>query len=176
MLKQKVQEDLKEAIHKKEELRISVLRMFLASILNKEKEKRYKISKSEPNLKEEELVKKSELNDEEIIDVISSEIKKRKEAIAEFSAHGGSASGREKEKIDKIIAKEKSESEILQKYLPEQISEEDIKKLVQESIEKIGAKEIKDMGKVMQDLMPKIKGRADNSLVSKIVKESLSIK
>jgi len=66
--------------------------------------------------------------------------------------------------------------DILQKYMPEQLSEEEIKKLAKEAIEKTGAKEIKDMGKVMQELMPKVKGKAEGSLVSKIVKELLTPK
>ena len=63
---------------------------------------------------------------------------------------------------------------ILQNYLPEQLSEEEIKKLIEEAIKKTGAKEIKDMGKVMAELMPKLKGKADGVLVSKIVKELLT--
>ena len=64
--------------------------------------------------------------------------------------------------------------EILEKYLPEQLSEEGVKRLVTEAIAKVGATEIKDVGKVMAELMPKVKGKADGSLVSKIVKESLT--
>ena len=75
-----------------------------------------------------------------------------------------------------MVDKETKEKEILEKYLPEQLSEEEIKKLVKEAIEKIGAKEIKDMGKVMAELMPQVKGKADGSLVSKIVKELLTPK
>jgi hypothetical protein len=73
-----------------------------------------------------------------------------------------------------LADREKKEIEILKKYLPEQLSEEQLRKLIQESITKTGAKEIKDMGKIMADLMPKIKGKADNSEISKIVKELLT--
>ncbi len=72
------------------------------------------------------------------------------------------------------MEKEKAEIEILQKYLPEQLTEEEIKKIVQEAINKTGAKEIKDMGRVMAEIIPQIKGKTDASLVSKIVKELLS--
>ncbi len=171
-LKTEIQNNLKEGVKKKEKVVSLVLRSLLAFILNKEKEKRYKFTRQnfpEENLdglskeKLEELEKESQLTDEEIIDVIFSELKKRKEAILEF----------EKGKRGDLVEKEKKELEILEKYLPEQLPEEEIKNLVKETVEEIGAKEIKDMGKVMAKLMPKIKGRADGSLASKIVKELL---
>ena len=73
-----------------------------------------------------------------------------------------------------MAEREAKEIEVLKKYLPEQLSVEDIKKLVQESISTTGAKEMRDMGKVMADLNPKVKGKADGGEVSKIVKELLS--
>lgn len=163
LLKEKIQQDLKTALKEKKELELSVLRMLNNAILIKEKIKRYQKSKQNPKLKEKDLEKESKLDEQEIIEVISSEIKKRKEAIFLF----------EKGKREDLLEKEKKELEILERYLPEQLSEEEIKDLVQKTIEKIGAKEIKDMGKVMKELMPKIKGKADASLVSKIVKEIL---
>jgi len=165
-LKGKIQNNLKEAVKNREELKSSVLRLLLANIFNKEKEKRYKLSKQKPGLEEKDLEKESQLLDEEVIEVISSEIKKRKESILEF----------EKGERQDLVEKETKEKEILEKYLPEQLSEEAIKKIVQETIEKVGAKEIKDMGKVMQELMSKVKGKTDGSIVSKIVKELLSPK
>jgi uncharacterized protein YqeY len=162
-LKEKIQEELNKAVKTKEELNSSVLRMSTAAILNKEKEKRYKLSKEKPDLKEDELAKESQLTDEEVLEVISSEIKKRKESVLEF----------EKGERKDLAEKEKKEIEILQKYLPEQLSEEEIKKLAQKAVEKTGAKEPKDMGKVMAELMPQVKGKAEGSLVSKIVKEFL---
>ena len=163
-LKERIQNDLMEALKTKRELAASTLRMLNAAILNKEKEKRYKIAKAEPELTEKELIKKSQLIDEEVIDVISSEAKKRKEAILEFEKGGR----------EDLVKKEKKEMEILEKYLPEQLSEEEIRKLIKETIKKVGAKEQKDIGKVMAELMPKLKGKADGSLVSKIVKELLT--
>jgi len=121
------------------------------------------LSRQKPELTGEELEKESQLIDEELIEVISSEVKKRKEAILEF----------ERGKRKDLAKKEKAEMKILQNYLPEQFSEEEIRKLIEEAIKKTGAKEIKDMGKVMSELMPKVKGKADGSLVSKIVKEVL---
>lgn len=177
-LKEKIKNDLNNALKERKEIELATLRMLNAAIVNKEKEKRNKISKEEKELTEEKLIKKSQLIDEEIIEVISSEVKKRKEAIIEFKKGG------RKDLADK----EKKEMEVLVEYLPEQMPEEEVKKLVKEAIDKINAKEIKDirtspsartlnasriLGKVMAELMPKIKGKADASLVSKIVKESL---
>ncbi|PIS17508.1 MAG: glutamyl-tRNA amidotransferase [Candidatus Nealsonbacteria bacterium CG09_land_8_20_14_0_10_42_14] len=153
-LKEKIQADLKSAVKGKKEVAVSTLRMLLAAVLNKEKEKRYK-------LKEEKDV---QLTDEEIMETIASEAKKRREAVLEF----------EKGNRADLAEKEKEEIEVLRKYLPEQMSEEEIRKLVKEAIEKVGAKEPKDMGKVMGELAPQIKGKADGSLVSRIVKESLA--
>jgi uncharacterized protein YqeY len=130
--------------------------MVLAAITTKEKEKKFK----------EKIEGDAHLTDEEIIDVVASEIKKRKDAVALY----------EKGNRPELAEKEKKEIEILKKYLPEQLSEEELKKLVQESIAKTGAGEIKDIGKVMADLTPKIKGRADNSEASRVVKEFLSKK
>lgn len=163
-LKIKIQEDLKTALLEKKELELSVLRMLIAAINNKETEKKTKIWKEEPDLAPEKIQKEAELAQEEIFEVISSEIKKRREAIEGFEKGG------RKESADK----ERSELAILQKYLPEQMPEDEIKKLAAEAIKKTGAKEIKDMGKVMGIITAQVKGKADMSLVSKIVKESLS--
>lgn len=163
----------------KKELELSVLRLLNAAIINKEKEKRYKIvnelrsspplanaraSKEKPELAENELEKESYLGDEETMEVVSGEVKKRKESLLLF----------EKGQRKDLVEKEQKELEILQKYLPEQLSEEELKKLVRGAVEKVGAKEIKDMGRVMAELMPKVKARADGGLVSKIIKELLA--
>jgi len=166
VLKQKIQIESKQALKTGDLFVLETLRMLLAAITGKEKEKRYKIFKNKPGLKEEELSRQSELTDEEIIEVVSSEIKKRKDAIALYNQG----------KRPELAEKENKEIEVLKKYLPEQLSEEEIKKLAQETIIKIGAKEIKDMGRVMAELNSKIKGRADGGQVSKIVKELLSNK
>ncbi len=164
MLKQQIQSDATDALKQGNKNVAEVLRMAVASINTKEKEKRYKLSKDKPEFKEEELIKESGLTNEEIIAVISSEIKKRKDAIVLY----------EKGNRPELSEKEKEEIKILQKYLPEQLSSEELKKLIEESVANMGAKEIKDMGKVMADLAPKTKGKADNSEISKIVKELLT--
>lgn len=164
MLEGKIQEDLKTALKQGKEAEVSVLRLLLAAINSRETEKRTKIWKEKPELKTKDLEKESQLTDEEITEVVSSESKKRREAIGLYEKGGR----------PELAEKEKNEMVILQKYLPEQMSEEEIKKLVKEAIAKTGAKEQKDMGKVMAVLMPQVKGRADAGLVSKMVKESLS--
>jgi len=164
MLKEQIQKEITQAMKEGKELVCSTLRMLSAAVVSKEKEKRYKVSKQKPDLNEEGLVKESQLTDEEIIEVVSSEIKKRRDAIVLYEKGGR----------QELADKEKKEVEILQKYLPEQLSEEEIKKVVSEAIEKTGAKEMKDMGRVMAELMPKVKGKADSGLVSRIVKEFLT--
>lgn len=174
MLKEKISQNLNSALKEKRELEVSVLRQLLAAVFNKEKEKRYKLSREKPDLDLEklgkespqikELEKQSAFNDEEIIEVISSEIKKEKEALILF----------EKGKRGDLVKKATAEIEILEKYLPEQLSEDELKKLTREAIEKVGAKEMRDMGKVMAELMPKIKGKADAGQISKNVKDLLN--
>lgn len=156
ILKEKIKQDLKTALKEARELEILTLRQLSAAFLNKEKEKQYKLSKQGA---EGDFA----LTEEEMIDAVSAETKKRREAIEGFEKGG------RQESADK----ERKELEILQKYLPEQLSEDEIRNLVKEAVAKTGAKEIKDMGKVMAELSPKTKGRADGGLVSRIVKELL---
>ena len=190
MLKKQIQEDAVKALKEGSKEVAELLRMTLSVINSKEKEKRYKISlghsktlghsptgepgeaKDNPSLNEEELGKQSELTEEEMINTISSEIKKRKDAIALYQQ------GNRPE----LAEKEQKEIDVIKKYLPEQLSLEELRKIIEESVSRVGAKEMKDpsknpgqvMGKVMADLMPKIKGKADNSEVSKIIKELIS--
>ena len=163
MLKEKILQNLNTALKEKKELEVSVLRMLSAAISNRETEKRTKFWKEKPDLSSEDLEKESKLTDEEVMEVVSAEAKKRRESIEGF----------QKGNRQEMAEKEKKELEMLGKYLPEQLSEEEIKKIVQEAVSKVGAKEMRDMGKVMQELMPKVKGKADGALVSKIVKGSL---
>jgi len=166
LLKEKIQEDLISALKEKREITVSTLRMVSAAISNKETEKRTRIWKEKPESEVKKLEKESQLTDEEIIDVIFSEVKKRKEAIVEFEKGGR----------EDLVEKEKKEMGILMKYLPEQLSEEEIKKMAKEIIKEVGAESLRDLGKVMGQLMPKLKGKAEGSLVSKIVKELLASK
>jgi len=163
MIKERIKRDLISALKKKEGIKISTLRLLLNAIFIKEKEKRYKISKENSGLVPEEVEKRAQLSDEEITKIIFSEIKKRKETIEAIKK-----SGRED-----LLKKEKEEMEILKKYLPKLLTEEEIKKLAQEIIRKLKVEGKKDKGKVMRELMPKIKGRAEGKKVAEIVEELL---
>ncbi|MDD5145142.1 MAG: GatB/YqeY domain-containing protein [Candidatus Pacebacteria bacterium] len=162
-IKDQIKQNLNSSLKERKEIEVSVLRQLLAAFLNKEKAKRFNLSKEKPDLSEEGLEKESTLVDEEVMDVISSEIKKRREAVELY----------EKGNRPELANKEKKEIEVLQKYLPAQLSEGELRKIVEETIKETGASSIKDMGKVMAVLMPKTKGKADNSLAGKIVKEFL---
>ncbi|MFA5249022.1 MAG: GatB/YqeY domain-containing protein [Candidatus Paceibacterota bacterium] len=163
MMLQQIKKDLVSAQKEKDENKVSTLRMLISAMTNKSINKRADAAGKESGLSEEELAKKGELADQEIIDVIFSEAKKRKEAAIEY----------EKGNRPELAKKEKLELEILSAYLPAQMGEEEVRKLVIEAIAKTGAKDPKDMGKVMAALMPSTKGKADGTLVSKIVKELL---
>jgi uncharacterized protein YqeY len=158
-LKEKIENDFQKALLQKDPIEISVLRLLKAALLNKEKEKRYKLFQEEKQTNES-----ISLSDEEVLEVIFSEIKKRKEAILMY----------EKAKREDLYEKEKKEIEILQKYLPKPFSDQEIENLAKEIIQKVNAKDLKDFGKVMKELMPKVKGRAEGSKVQLIVKKLLS--
>lgn len=146
MLKDQVQNDLKEAQLHKNEVVISTLRLLLSEI-------RYA-----------EISKGKEAEDEDIVSVIQREIKKRKEAALGF---------RQGQREEQAI-KEEAEARILEKYLPQQLSDEELTKIIEESMTVIGAKNIADMGKVIGMVMSKVKGQAEGGRVSVIVKEKLS--
>lgn len=145
MIIEKIKEDLSIALKEKKELNVSVLRMVISAILNKEIEKR--------GLPEE-----SKLTDEEVEAVIFSEVKKRRDSVESFERGGR----------DDLVAKEKAEIDILMSYMPEEMTEDEIRKIVREIVENH-----KDMASVMKEVVPKTKGRADGSLVARIVKEEL---
>ena len=161
MLKQKISEEIKKAMQNKDELLLLVLRGINAAIHNKEIEKRTKLSKSEKDIKK--LEEQSKLTEDEVLEAVASEAKKRKESIVEFKKGG------RQDLVDKEIA----ELEIIKKYLPEQMSEDAVKEIVKKAIEETNAAGPKDIGKVMAKIMPQVRGKADGSLVSKIVGELL---
>ena len=105
-----------------------------------------------------------EATDEDVVDVIGKEIKKRKESI-ELYKQGGR---------EESAASEQAEVEVLSSYLPEQMSESELRTLVKEAIDQTGATTMQDMGKVMGVLMQKAKGKADATLISTLVRESLT--
>jgi len=145
-LQEKIPQDLKEALRGKRELELSVLRMLQSSIKNKEIEKQ-----------------KKELSDEEVIEVVSTEVKKRREAAAEF----------EKVNRQEAADREKAEIEILMKYMPAQMSEDEIRVQVKKAVADSGADGIKDLGKVMKIIVPALKGKADGAVINRIVREEL---
>ena len=159
---EQIKEDLNKAVKGRKETESLVLRQLLASVLNKEKEKRYKLGRE--GIDGKDLDDKSHLSEEELLEVVGYEAKKRRESIVEFG----------KGKRDDLVAKEKSELEILEKYLPAQLGKEEIKSIAKEVIAKVGAENQKDIGKVMAGLMPKLKGQADGTLVGRVVRELLS--
>ena len=130
--------------------------MIIAAIKNKEIEKRSPGRPLDNGL--------DELSDEEIVAVIASEIKKRRDAVVQYEKGGR----------PELAEQEKREIDILIDYMPEQMSEDEIRAAAQKAIRETGAKDIKEMGKVLGALMPKVKGKADGQLVSRIVKEELS--
>lgn len=114
-------------------------------------------------IKNKEIEKGSPLPDDAVLGVILSQVKKRRDSIEAYEKGGR----------PELADQEKLEVDILSKYLPEQMSEEEVKAYVKEAIRNAGASGPSDLGKVMGTLVPKLKGKADNALVSKIVKEEL---
>jgi len=161
MLKEKIQSDLRESLKAKDSLKRVVLGSLIAAITNKEKEKRNKLSKQIQEIAE--LEKQSQLTDEEIVEVIGSEVKKRKEAKEQY----------EKGSRPELAQKEDHEAKILLQYLPSQLSEKELLGIIREIIQQAGAKDIKDMGKVIGQVMLKVKGQADGFSVSALVKKEL---
>jgi hypothetical protein len=150
-LKEKLADDLKNAMKSGDKIKLEVVRMLQTMLKRKEVEKR---------------AEGKELTEDDEIQVIRSEIKKRKEAIELFEKGG---------RMD-LAEKEKKELEILNTYLPEQMSEEEIANFVDKVIQEVGATGPKDIGKVMGAVMKQLKGKAEGEIVQKIVKEKLQPK
>lgn len=162
MLKEQIQKELNEALKSGDQLKRLVLGMLITAVKNKELIKRGQLSKtiSDPA----ELAQKSQLDNSEEIEVVASEVKKRKEAIEQFNA------GNRPE----LAQKEKKEMDILLSYLPAQLNDAEIKIEIEKIIKETGAKDIKDMGRVIGLVMAKLKGQADGGAVSRLVKELLT--
>jgi uncharacterized protein YqeY len=144
-LRETIDADIKEAMKAGAKDKVSALRMLVAALKNKQ------IDKRRP------------LTDEEVADTVRSLIKQRRDSIEQF-AKGGRQD---------LVDKETAEVAVLEVYLPQQLSREEIEKAVREIIAQTGAQGAKDMGKVMKALMPVLAGRADNKLVSELVKHAL---
>ena len=155
MIIEEIKKELLSSLKEKKEPNISVLRMVISAVFNKEMEKRVSLS----GLPEEEIKEKMKVTDEEMEAIIFSEVKKRRDSISDFEKGG---------RLD-LAEKEKAEIEVLMKYLPKELSEEEIREIVKEAVSKNT-----DIGSVMKEVVPKTKGKADGSLVAKIVKEELN--
>ncbi len=160
-LKGIINEDIKSALKSGLNDKVSALRFLNSAIKNRELEKRRHLSKEGRPLTE--LSKLSELTDEEVIEVIFGEIKKRKESIAQY----------EKGNRENLANKEIAELEILKKYVPSEMSEEELRSIVKKKITEIGEITMKDFGKIMGSVMSEVKGRAGGESVKKIIEEEL---
>jgi uncharacterized protein YqeY len=145
-LLERLQEDLKNSMKAKDGTRVSVLRFLLAAVKNRE------------------IANKGPLEDEQVLQEITSSAKRRRESIDAFREAGR----------QDLVEKEEAELAILNDYLPEPMSEEDLRSLIQEVITATGASSMGDLGAVMKQVMPRISGQADGKLVNQIVREILS--
>lgn len=146
-LQERINENLKVYMKSKDTFKLGVVRMVKGAVQLE------KIN-----------LKKEELSDEEIIKLISKQIKMRKDSIAEFTKAG---------RLDLVQQNEK-EIDVLKEYMPEEMSEEEVINIINEAISSTGASNIKEMGKVMREVTPKVSGRFDMGRVSSIIKEKLN--
>ena len=137
---------MKEAMKSKDSVKLGTVRSVISAVKN------------------QEIDLKKELSEEEILTIVSREVKKRKEAAVLY----------EKGNRPELKNKEIQEMKILQTYLPEQVSEKDLRRRIQEVIAETGAEGMKDFGKVMKTLVPEFKGKADNSLIKELANEYLN--
>ena len=142
---EKLKQDMVEAMKNKEKERLTVIRMVKAA------------------MDQEHIDRKKEINDELLIDVVNKQIKMRKDSIAEFEKGGRSD----------LVDKTQSEIELLMTYLPEQLSIEEVSKIIDDIFSEVKPEGQKDMGKVMKEATAKLKGKADMKEVSNIIKEKL---
>lgn len=161
MLKDKLKEDMKNALKSGDSAKRTLLGMVMASIKNKELEKRGKLIKTITD--PVQLEAESQLDEQETMDVLASEVKRRRDSVSEFEKGGR----------PELAESERAEAEALMAYLPEQMSDDALRALVQKAISSSGATSVKDMGKVMSAVKEEIKGTADGQRVSAMVKELL---
>ncbi|MBB3108997.1 hypothetical protein FHS18_001049 [Paenibacillus phyllosphaerae] len=144
-LSERLNDDMKQAMKAQEKFKLTTIRMVRASIKN------------------QEIELKRPLEDAEVLDILSREVKQRKDSLQEFEKAG-------RDDLAKDLA---AEIEIISAYLPTQLTEEEIKVIVQQTIQETGASSKAEMGKVMTALMPKVKGLADGKLVNSLVQQFL---
>lgn len=144
-LNERLASDVKQAMRDKDKFKLTTLRMVQASVKN------------------QEIDLKRPLEDEEIITIVGRELKQRKDSLQEFKNAGR----------DELIADCEAEIAIISAYLPAQLSEDELKEIVKQTIQEVGASSKAEMGKVMAALMPKVKGKADGKLVNTTVQQLL---
>ena len=163
-LKDTINEDIKSAMKSGLNDEASALRFLNSVIKNKELEKRNRLSKESASWRTlAELEKLSELVDEEVINVILGEIKKRKESIAQYEKGGRKD----------LAEKETSELEILKKYVPEEMSEDELRGAIKRKLVEMGEISAKDFGRIMGSVMAEVKGRAGGMTVKRIIEEEM---
>lgn len=145
-LKQQLMDDLKSSMKNKDTIRKNTITLIRAAITQKEVDE------------------KIELSDEDILSIISKQLKERRDSLKEF----------EKANRDDLVNTTSMEIDILLKYLPKQLTQEEVESLVSEAIDELNAKSLKDIGIIMKAVMPKVQGRADGNMVNKAVKKLLS--
>jgi len=145
-LKTRLGEDFKQALRSGDKLRLSVIRLLMALIKNREVEKR------------------GPLTDAEVLQAIVASCKQRQEAVEQYRQGGR----------QDLVEKESAELEILQAYLPRPLTSDELNAMILEAIQEVQATSVKEMGKVMGVLMPRITGRADGKTVNTLVREALS--
>lgn len=145
-LEERLVEEMKEAMKANDKLRLSTIRMIRSSVKNKEIELR------------------KPLDDEAVQKVIQGMVRKGEESLEQFKLGG---------RMD-LVEKESQEIEILKSYLPQALTQEEMIKIVDETIQEVQATSLKDLGKVMKSVMPKLQGKADGKLINQLVKERLS--
>ncbi len=143
----KIKSDLAEAMKAKDLLRVSSLRMLRAAIEN------YKIEK-----------RKKEVSESELLQIVSKQVSSRSDSIEQFTKGGR----------DDLAQKEKKEAEILKSYLPPQLTEAELRKIIQDAIKETNATGKRDMGKVMGKVMPEVRGKADGKVINQVVAKSLA--
>lgn len=154
----KIQSDLRTALKQKDKIRVETLRLLLSEIHNKG------IALRSFGSAQDKQAQGENLPDEEVVVIVQKEIKKRREAIEAY----------QRGKRDDLVKKEKAELVILSKYLPQQMSTEELKKIVGQIVTEVGASGAKDFGKVMRMVMSKVKGQAEGMAVAEMVRKQLS--
>lgn len=146
MLKEKIEQDLKVALKSQDKVKVSTLRLLLSEIKNKE------------------IDNKGLLADEQVMKLLQSSIKRRQEAITQFQAG----------KRDDLVTKEQQELAVVQSYLPKQMTDDELNRLIESTIQTLGASGPADFGKVMKAVMTDAAGRADGSRIAALVKTKLT--